>query len=202
MSDTTNINQLPLVNEMPQNIVLNTQDKEHVLQVPVNTTENLQHSQQPNMFSSDNQIDFVKNINKVAETGATQLPSRDIPRNTNNITIDPNIKVNYIEENKKPDYIKLHDSEENIIANTNKRINDDSLINKLFEEFQITLIIIILFFLFQLPFFNLKLSKFMPKLFDESGNLKFYGIITKSILFGFVFYIITKCSDNFLNKIS
>ena len=97
MSDTTNINQLPLVNEIPQNIVLNTQDKEPVLQVPINTTENLQHSQQPNMFSSDNQIDFVKNINKAAETGATQLPSRDIPRNTNNITIDPNVKVNYIE---------------------------------------------------------------------------------------------------------
>ena len=202
MSDTTNINQLPLVNEIPQNIVLNTQDKEPVLQVPINTTENLQHSQQPNMFSSDNQIDFVKNINKAAETGATQLPSRDIPRNTNNITIDPNVKVNYIEENKQPDYINLHDSEQNIIQNTNKRIQNNSLVNKLFEEFQITLIIIILFFLFQLPFLNSKLSKFIPKLFDDSGNLKFYGIIVKSTLFGFAFYSITKSSDTFLNKIS
>tara|TARA_Y100000816_G_scaffold225184_1_gene170135 strand:- start:431 stop:1039 length:609 start_codon:yes stop_codon:yes gene_type:complete len=202
MSDTTNINQLPLVNDVTQNITLNTQDKEHVLQTPVNTTENLQHTQQPNMFSSDNQIDFVKNINKAAETGATQLPSRDIPRNTNNITIDPNVKVNYIEENKQPDYINLHNSEENIIANTNKRIQNDSLINKLFEEFQIVLIIIILFFLFQLPFFNSKLLSFIPKLFDDSGNLKFYGIVTKSLLFGFAFYIITKSSDNFLNKIS
>ena len=175
MSDTTNINQLPLVNDIPQNIVLNTQDKEHVLQVPINTTENLQQSQQPNMFSSDNQIDFVKNINKAAETGATQLPSRDIPRNTNNITIDPNVKVNYIEENKQPDYINLHDSEENMIQNTNKRIQNNSLVNKLFEEFQITLIIIILFFLFQLPFLILNCLSLLPKLFDDSGNLKFWN---------------------------
>ena len=201
MADTTNINQLPLINESSQNITLNTQDKLPVLQIP-NTNDNLQHSQQPNMFSSDNQTDFINNINKAAENGGTQLPSRDIPRNTNNITIDPNVKVNYIEENKQSDYINLHDSQESILKNTNKRIENNTFINKLFDEFQITLIIVILFFLFQLPFFNSKLSNFIPKLFDDSGNLKFYGIIIKSILFGFSFYIITKSSDNLLKKIS
>lgn len=201
MSDTTNINQLPLTNDTTQNITLNTQDTQ-----PINTNENLQQQQQqqqPNMFSSDNQMEFIKNINKVAQTGATQLPSRDIPRNTNNITIDPNVKVNYIGENSNhTDYINLHDSKENIISNNTNNNNNSGIIHKLFEEFQITLIIVILFFLFQLPFFNLKLSKFIPKLFDDSGNLKFYGNIIKSILFGFTFYSITKCSDNLFNKIS
>ena len=47
MSDTTNINQLPLVNDIPKHNLNNY--KEHVLQVPINTTENLQQSQQPNI---------------------------------------------------------------------------------------------------------------------------------------------------------
>ncbi len=213
MGDTTNINQLPQ-NEM-QNITLNTQENvqmpqmqqmQQMQQMPqmqqVSVNENQQHSQQPNMFSSDDQLDFVKKINLASESGATQLPSRDIPRNTNNITIDPNVKVNYIDNSKPADYINLHDTEENLIANNNKRNENTSFVNKLFEEFQLTIIIVVLFFSFQLPIFNSTLLKFIPKIFDNAGNLKFNGIIVKSILFGLAFYLITKSSDTLLQKFS
>jgi hypothetical protein len=199
MSDTTSLNQLPPPQQ--QNITLNTQENPPVVQnIPEQHTVNGdQNVQQPTMFSSDNQMDFIKNINQAAQTGATQLPSRDIPKDTNHVTIDPNVKLNYIENRNEEDYIGNYDTEENIVKNIK---TDKKTLDRAFEEFQVPIIIIILFFIFQMPLFNTYLLKFIPKLFDDSGSLKIHGYLFKSLLFGFVFYMITKSSDMFINKMT
>ena len=59
---------------------------------------------------------IVNGLQQASVTGATLLPSRDIPRNTDRITQDPNVQPNYIPPPKIEDY--LRDSE----LITNKRI--------------------------------------------------------------------------------
>jgi len=196
MSDTTNITQLPppqtqLPPQLEQNVVLNTQET------------NQEHAtQKPTMFSSDDQMNFIKNINTAAQQGATQLPSRDIPRNVNEVVSDPKSRVNFVEQGNENDYIGNYDTEENIIKQQKIKDTNKSMFNKAYEEFQIPIIIAILFFIFQLPIFNNMLIKFIPKLSDNSGNLKMQGFMFKSILFGFIFYMISKFSDVIINKIS
>ena len=195
MSDTTNITQLPppqtqLPPQLEQNVVLNTQEtnQEHAIQ-------------KPTMFSSDDQMNFIKNINTAAQQGATQLPSRDIPRNVNEVVSDPKSRVNFVEQGNENDYIGNYDTEENIIKQQKIKDTNKSMFNKAYEEFQIPLILAILFFIFQLPIFNNMLIKFIPKLSDNSGNLKMQGFMFKSILFGCIFYMISKFSDVIINKI-
>ena len=196
MNDTTNITHLPppqaqLPAQLEQNVVLNTQET------------NQEHAtQKPAMFSSDDQMNFIKNINTAAQQGATQLPSRDIPRNVNEVVSDPKSRVNFVEQGNEIDYIGNYDTEENIIKQQKIKDTNNSMFNKAYEEFQIPIIIAILFFIFQLPIFNNMLIKFIPKLSDNSGNLKMQGFMFKSILFGFIFYMISKFSDVVINKIS
>lgn len=196
MGDTTNLAQLPppqaqLPPQLEQNVVLNTQET------------NQEHAtQKPNMFSSDDQMNFIKNINTAAQQGATQLPSRDIPRNVNEVVSDPKSRVNFVEQGNENDYIGNYDTEENIIKQQKIKDTNKSMFNKAYEEFQIPIILAILFFIFQLPIFNNMLIKFIPKLSDNSGNLKMQGFMFKSILFGFIFYMISKFSDVIINKIS
>jgi hypothetical protein len=203
MCDTTNITQLPpsqtqLPPQLVQNVVLNTQET---------TQETRQDAiqdnamQKPTMFSSDDQMNFIKNINNAAQQGGTQLPSRDIPRNVNEVVSDPKSRVDFVDSNTENDYIGNYDTEENIIKQQKIKDTNKSTFNKAYEEFQIPIIIGILFFLFQIPIFNNILIKFIPKLSDNSGNLKMQGIMFKSILFGFIFYMISKFSDIIINKI-
>jgi hypothetical protein len=110
--------------------------------------------------------------------------------------------VNFVDSNTENDYIENYDTEENIIKQKKIKDTNKSMFNKAYEEFQIPIIIAILFFIFQLPILNNMLINFIPKLSDNSGNLKMQGFMFKSILFGFIFYMISKLSDDIINKIS
>lgn len=175
MADTTSITQLPA----PQaNITI---QQENVGQLP----------------TQDQQNELVNSINKAAVNGNTLLPSRDIPMETEPITTDQQVKVNYLPQ-KEQDYIGEYTSEDDVLRNQKVSSSKNSFFDKLFDEFQIPIILIILYFIFQLPSVNISLLKLVPKLFNDSGNLKTIGIAFKSLLYGITFYLITKLSDQFL----
>ena len=50
----------------------------------------------------------------------------------------------------------------------------------------------ILFFFSQLPIFQKTLAKNLPSLFTRDGNPSFSGYLFKTVVFGIVFYGITK----------
>ena len=59
-----------------------------------------------------------------------------------------------------------------------------------YDEFQTPILIGVLFFLFQIPFINTLMFKYLSfmKIYNEDGNLNLYGLMFKSVLFGFTYF--------------
>ena len=144
-----------------------------------------------------NQI--VSGLQQASSTGATQLASRDIPRNTENISHDPQIQPNYIPPQSNNDYITEEEENDDIVQNYNKREKQGDSLDQLYEELQIPLLISVLYFLFQLPIFKRYLYKFFPALFSKDGNINLYGFAFTSSLFGMLYYLL-RLAQNKFNK--
>lgn len=137
----------------------------------------------------------------LAQEDNYKLPSRDIPQNPNNYTIDPNIHANYIPPPPRIDDY-LRDTE--II--TNKRIKKHQEKQKrkanlldIFSDLQFAIYISLLFFIFQLPIINVFFVSVLGHFqffFYPDGNFNIYGLCMKSFLFGCVYYIIQKLVDS------
>jgi len=137
-----------------------------------------------------NQI--VNGLQQASSTGATQLQSRDISRSTETITHDAQIQPNYIPPQTNIDYINEYENNADIIENYNKQAKYGDSLDQLYDEIQIPLLISVLYFLFQLPIFKRYLYKFFPVLFSKDVNINIYGYIFTSILFGLLYYSLSK----------
>jgi len=142
-----------------------------------------------------NQI--VSGLQQASSSGATQLPSRDIPRNIEGIMQDPQVQPNYIPPQSNNDYITEYEENEDIIKNYNRKAQYSDSLDQIYEDIQIPLLISVLYFLFQLPIFRRYLYKFFPALFSKDGNLNLYGFCFTSALFGLLYYILTKITTHF-----
>ena len=146
--------------------------------------------------STINQI--VNGLQQASSAGLTQLQSRDIPRNTENIIQDPQIQPNYIPPTRETeDYIGDYEDNDEIISKYNRRVEQDSSLDQLYDEIQVPLLICILYFLFQLPIFRRLLFKYFPVLFFRDGNINIYGYLFTSVLFGTLYYFISKVTTHF-----
>ena len=126
--------------------------------------------------------------------GATVLPNREISTNNNHITQDEEIKPNFIPKAENTNYIEeAHSMEDLIKQSQNKKVDQDRL-DIMYEELQTPLMVMILFFFFQLPVFQRTLTKHVPSLFLRDGNPSFSGYFVKTIIFGVTYYIITKAT--------
>lgn len=132
-----------------------------------------------------------------------RLPSKDIRLQQTDYTQDDEIKANYI---PKPhnirDYLAEHecDDDEKIIAKHKRNKKRVRFADDVFTQLQTPLLLIILFFIFQLSIINRVLNKVSGhfiQLFKDDGNMNIYGIMSKSVLFGMSFFLITKFQDVF-----
>ena len=140
---------------------------------------------------------IVNGLQQASSTGATQLPSRDIPRSTESIMQDPQVQQNYIPPASTKDYITEEEDNEDIINNYNKNEKYGDSLDQLYDEIQIPLLIAVLYFLFQLPIFKRYLYKFFPALFSKDGNVNLFGFIFTSALFGMLYYLLSKTMTHF-----
>tara|TARA_X000000368_G_scaffold154033_1_gene121389 strand:- start:1679 stop:2341 length:663 start_codon:yes stop_codon:yes gene_type:complete len=202
----TNTNEVPIHNSSNNNIILN---KNEVVAENTSQMANPMMQQIPTKVPEQNLQDNTNNYNEMINqlqkanlAGATTLPSRDIPINTTNVNNDTQIKPNYIPETDNNDYILNSQTQEDLIAiNKNKQNTLDSL-DTFYNEFQLPLLISILYFLFQLPIFRKSLKKALPVLFTYDGNPNIYGFIFNSILFSTTFYILVKLINQVTINIS
>ena len=124
--------------------------------------------------------------------GSTGLPIRDLPTNNAHITQDEQIKPNYVPKPENTNYIENDQEFESLIQQSkNKKVEQDRL-DVLYDELQTPIIVMILFFFSQLPIFQKTLAKNLPSLFTRDGNPSFSGYLFKTVVFGIVFYGITK----------
>ena len=64
----------------------------------------------------------------------------------------------------------------------------------LYSELQMPIIIMALFFVFQMPFFQKKFQNIFPALFMKDGQHNISGYLVKTLLFGGLFYGINKAT--------
>lgn len=198
MSDTTSILDLPTDpvggGNVSNNINLNASE------INQKREPNNNLPSQPLSLDQTTINQIVNGLQQASATGATQLPSRDIPMMTNNITQDPHIQPNYIpppNQQNNQDYIKNYDTNEDIINSYNKNQNRNNSLDEMYNEIQTPLLLAVLYFLLQLPFFKKQLYTYFPVLFNLDGNYNIYGYLFSSILFGMLFYLLTRISETF-----
>jgi len=197
MADTTNIMDLPVGpiggNGIPNNISLSIQEQ----QSGGPNSNTIMQQQQPGSEMDQNTINrLVTGIQQAGSTGVTQLPSRDIPQTTTQITQDPSIQPNYIpaptQQQQQPvDYIQYAEKNDEILENYNRKIENKSSLDKMYDELQTPLLLAVLFFLFQLPFFKKYLFMYLPMLFFNDGNYNIYGYFFMSFFFGLIYYVLS-----------
>ena len=156
---------------------------------------------QQNGFSLDQTTisQIVNGLQQASVNGATKLPSRDIPMTTSGHNTDPQIQPNYVPAppTNHEDYIKNFEQASDMVNDYNKNNRRQDSLDDMYNEIQTPLLLAVLFFLFQLPFFRKFLFKYLPVLFSNDGNLNINGFLFTSILFGLLFYLLNKATNHF-----
>jgi hypothetical protein len=149
--------------------------------------ENTVHQQNPNYN------ELVSQIQKASMNGATSLPSRDIPIDPTLVNTDVQVKPSYIPPPPvQEDYIRNYETPDNLIMQNNIQQENMDNLEALYNEFQLPLIIALLYFLFQLPSVKKYSKQLLPSLFNSDGNPNFYGYVLNSVLFASMVYILLK----------
>ena len=176
-----------------QNVVMQTSEMPTIYNPKMDSAPT---AQQGNM--SSNSIDEQKTMNEVVSgiqqasaSGATGLPSRDIPTNTVHFS-DEQVQPNYVPQKEQNDYIQDTDTEQEIMARRMKSQNSRDSLEILYDEFQIPILIGILYFIFQLPVVRSKMLILIPSLFNNDGNPNLTGYVLNSLFFGILYYVISK----------
>lgn len=196
MSDATNILDLPTDplggGNVSNNITILAQEK----QLP----QNLQQLGGQGMSLDQTTINQIVNgLQQATLAGATQLPSRDIPMTTNGLSLDPQVMPNYVPPRPPlhQDYIKNYEQTSDTVNNYNRGKQMNDLLDDMYNEIQTPVLLAVLYFLFQLPFFKRFFYAYLPFLFSNDGNYNINGYLFISVLFGLLFHFLMKTTSYF-----
>ena len=197
-SNSTSLDELPNSPELANNVVqqqtINPQQVENIkIQ---NYGEELVKEQSGQQVTQAPPIDFTQQLTSqlalARESGATVLPSRDIPINTLSNQNDPSIKPDFIPNKASEDYIGNIIDHQKTLINRNKNQEKSQNLEILYNQIQIPVLVGILFFLFQLPIIRQYLFKVLPSLYSKDGNPNLFGYVLNSALFGILFFLMVK----------
>ena len=132
----------------------------------------------------------------ISNTPRIRLPSRDLPMAEDEYLHDEEITGNFIPRVRfKDDYVRDYEqiTTEKILQRETKKHNE-SIVDRILTDLQVPLLITILFFLFQMPAINTLFFKRFAflSIYNSDGNINFFGIALKSIIFGGLFYVLQK----------
>ena len=186
---TTNLDELP-----SNNINLSTTEKNEL----INNT-GVQELNNRKMEESVNN-ELINGLQQAATVGSTQLPSRDIPMDTNQIQQDESIKPNFVpQENVQTDYITKHQTTEEIIRQNQNKAYISNQWDELYKELNLPILIASLFFIFQLPIVQKQFVTLLPFCYSEGGNIKLTGRLTQCFVFGLIILFSSKIVHFFDN---
>jgi hypothetical protein len=140
---------------------------------------------------------IVNGLQQASLAGATQLPSRDIPLQTEQLTNDVQIQPNYIPQPSQQQRDYINDMNSDNINDYYRAEKNQNSLDSLYDELQAPLLLAVLYFLFQLPFFKKTVFKYLPFFCNTDGNYNFNGLIFTCALFGFIYYSLSKTVKNF-----
>lgn len=208
MNDSTSILDLPTDpvagGSISNNVRITAQEVSKNIQS--SNTDSIKDPQiNSNMSLDTNTINqIISSLQQASLTGATQLQSRDIPMTTSTLSNDPQIIPNYVPpSSNNTDYIRNYargtyeENNNDIIQNYHKKTNMNKSLDDIYNEIQTPLLLAVLYFLFQLPFFKNILYKYLPLLFSNDGNYNIKGFLFISVLFGLLFHLLIKLTGYF-----
>jgi len=176
MDNTTSITDLPTYQSK----------NEGVMNVNVNNNNN-------NTIDENQIRQIVSGIQDASLHGATRLNSVDFPKESVEIITDNNVTPNFIPPIKQginPDYIKEGSDIPTIVSTQTVKIQNKQLLDNIYDEIQMPLIVSVLFFMCQLPFFKKYLNNNFKMFHYADGSMNLMGNVSFSILFGFLYYIV------------
>ena len=212
MSSTTNINDLPTDpaggGNSTGNVSYNPNPNMMSNTNPGAQQQPQQQQQQPSSSGSGSSLtldqttinQIISGLQIASSAGATQLPSKDIPRSTEGLTHDVQIQPNYMAPATNRDYIVENETNDDIAREYSKSEARASKMDDIYDELQIPLLLGVLYFVFQLPVVKKYLFNYLPFLFHTDGNLNINGYLITSALFGLIYYVLSKVMAQ-LNRI-
>ena len=215
-SGTTLIDDLPCrpMNQPPVQQQVQLQQPQQMQQPP-----QMQLSQQPQQQSTNGNINFkvteisnsdyksnvnqdvdkqkqmneiVSGIQQAAAAGATDLLPRDVPMDKTHVTLDNKVDPNYIPQVETNDFVNNHDTEEDYKNSKIRYENQQDKLNVIYNDIQTPILIVVIFFIFNLPITKGVLYKLFKFMFHKDGNYNMTGISSVSLIFGLVYYILDK----------
>ena len=170
--------------QMRSNVELNIEPKPQGVTMDTSTTQ-----------SAYNEL--VGQIQQADKLGVTQLPSRDIPNNTDRVVMVQEIQPDYIpEQAAMEDYIKNYQTPNDVILAGEREEQSRDRLDILYSNIQMPLLVAILYFLFNLPVIRKYLQKWIPNIFNSDGNPNLVGYIVNSVLFGGLYYLLNNAITN------
>ena len=133
---------------------------------------------------------IINTLQQASITGATNLPNRDIPRTSE--LQDPFVQPNYVPPAARHSYIEQDESNERMIQRHEKEEANARYMDSVYNELQTPLLLSLLYFIFQLPFFKTLCHKYLPTVLNKDGNWNLNGLLMSSLFFGGSFYFISK----------
>lgn len=168
MSDSVNMTNLNDLPSNPGNIQMTVQPDP-------------QHKPAPMSLDETTISQIVNGLQQASLTGATRLPSRDIPMTSEHLSTDTQTKPNYVPPNNN----KYIDDDYDYDTNSKKYNN----LNNLYSELQFPLLLGILYFIFQMPVFKNTLFQYFTFLFSNDGNYNINGLTFLSVMFSLTYYV-------------
>lgn len=200
MAGTTALGELPISGLSNSNIPLVQSENIKIsnpLQEQISSRETDINKPSGQNESAESYNELIAGLQNASQQGQTELPDRNIPQQTTNLTTDETIQPNYIPESKENKYVENEITNEDVI-NYNKNLESQSNnFDNIYQELQLPILIAILYFLFQLPIIQKYLYKIIPGLFKSDGNPNIFGYILNSLLFSVIFYALLKGLDYF-----
>jgi hypothetical protein len=196
--DTTDLSALPVDPSIggggPQNMKIPNpaqalaQQRQMMPQAP----ENMQQMQGQQMQGQQQDMNaMINSLQDAAAAGVTNLPARDIPRETMQHAVDPQTRVEHVPQHE--DYIESHnDRQRQAIEAISRRQNREETVEVINNELQGPIVMASLFFIFQLPFLRKSIMRFVPSMLNDDGHYNIYGYIVVSLLFAGTYYGIDK----------
>ncbi len=193
MAGTTSISELP--NQQPtDNVVLSIQEKNQVQQQFVPNNNQGPQNQVVYTPQAPQQMPQQPPPPQLVPQNPAHLQSRDIPQNTHQFNEQDQIRPNYIPEHGE-DYINNEDTLFNMMQRNRQDETKKDRMDMLYDELQLPILVMVLFFGFQMPFFKKMLTKQFPTLLQTDGNYSLAGYVVTSLLFGGSFYGIKRAVD-------
>jgi hypothetical protein len=194
MSDSTSIDSLPMPTGNDPKVKLEVNEKNVSQSSSSNDKTAANVPLVPKDIDPNAMNKVMSGIQQAQMQGMTQLPSRDIPMTTNQIVQDKQTQPNYVPNEEKGDYIKEEDTYEALLQKKKDKMEQEDRLDMLYNEMQMPLLIMVLFFIFQMPITQKKFFQFFPSMFKKDGNMSMGGYLLKTGIFGLSFYGIMKLS--------